>query len=202
MKEKLKTSFETIFSNSENLQYYFSPGRINIIGEHIDYNGGLVFPCAISLGTYAAISVREDDIINLYSENFPQNGIISFKLSDELTKSNVYVWFCIVYVPLPVAKSNVNSTGIGPNWPVYLNPAGCCCSPCAGVSTLVIVNVAAFPFQEATTSAVPKLAANVWVERERNGQFAFYLNYQYEEFYHSPPTYILQLQDYLQWLYP
>ena len=90
MKEKLKTSFETIFSNSENLQYYFSPGRINIIGEHIDYNGGLVFPCAISLGTYAAISVREDDIINLYSENFPQNGIISFKLSDELTKSNVW----------------------------------------------------------------------------------------------------------------
>ena len=90
MKEKLKTSFETIFSNSENLQYYFSPGRINIIGEHIDYNGGLVFPCAISLGTYAAISVREDDIINLYSENFPQNGIISFKLSEELTKSNVW----------------------------------------------------------------------------------------------------------------
>ena len=50
-KEILKQKFGDIFFASEDLSYYFSPGRINVIGEHIDYNGGLVFPCAISLGT-------------------------------------------------------------------------------------------------------------------------------------------------------
>jgi galactokinase len=49
---------------------YFSPGRVNVIGEHTDHNGGCVFPCAISLGTYAAISLRDDRKINLISENF------------------------------------------------------------------------------------------------------------------------------------
>jgi galactokinase len=47
-----------------------------------------VFPCAISLGTYAAISLRDDDIVNLYSANFKENGIISFSLSEELIKTN------------------------------------------------------------------------------------------------------------------
>ena len=89
-KEDLKLGFESVYSNVNQLMYYFSPGRINIIGEHIDYNGGLVFPCAISLGTYAAISVNEDDSVNLYSANFPQNGVKSFKLSDDLSKDGVW----------------------------------------------------------------------------------------------------------------
>ena len=90
IKENLKLYHYLIFSDSKELAFYFSPGRINIIGEHIDYNGGLVFPCSISLGTYGSVSVREDDEVNLYSANFKQDGIISFKLSDELTKDNLW----------------------------------------------------------------------------------------------------------------
>ena len=63
---ELKLKYENYYGKGEDLRYYFSPGRINVIGEHIDYNGGLVFPCAISLGTYACVSLREDNNLNLY----------------------------------------------------------------------------------------------------------------------------------------
>lgn len=89
-KKDLQISHCRIYPDSGELSFYFSPGRINIIGEHIDYNGGLVFPCAISLGTYAAISLRNDDTINLYSENFNENGVISFSLSYELLKTGIW----------------------------------------------------------------------------------------------------------------
>ncbi len=59
---------------------YFSPGRVNIIGEHIDYNGGLVLPAAISLGTYALISLRNDDVIRIFSTNFKEQGILEISL--------------------------------------------------------------------------------------------------------------------------
>ncbi|MDE7264583.1 MAG: galactokinase [Anaeroplasmataceae bacterium] len=89
-KEDLKKKFSEIFYNTGYLKYYFSPGRINLIGEHIDYNGGFVFPCAISLGTYAVVSLRRDQKISLYSENFPGDGIISFDLTRQLSKDNVW----------------------------------------------------------------------------------------------------------------
>ena len=81
IKQDLQLSHYLIYPDSKELSFYFSPGRINIIGEHIDYNGGLVFPCAISLGTYAAISLRDDDTIYIYSANFKTHGVLSFSLA-------------------------------------------------------------------------------------------------------------------------
>ncbi|WP_026564617.1 galactokinase [Bacillus sp. UNC41MFS5] len=63
-------------------QAFFAPGRINLIGEHTDYNGGHVFPCAITYGTYAVARTREDKVIRLYSTNFPEKGIIEFNLNE------------------------------------------------------------------------------------------------------------------------
>lgn len=63
---------------------FFAPGRVNLIGEHTDYNGGYVLPCALEIGTYASVKKREDRQFRLYSKNFPDKGIISFSL-DELS---------------------------------------------------------------------------------------------------------------------
>ena len=80
----LKNRFNEVFSAdaSADVKLYFAPGRINLIGEHIDYNGGFVFPAAITFGTYAAVTERTDDKVRLYSGNFEENGIIEFSISD------------------------------------------------------------------------------------------------------------------------
>lgn len=80
-RKELLNRFEEIFGYpTENL--YFSPGRINLIGEHTDYNGGKVFPCAITMGTYGVVAPREDKTIHAYSDNLPELGILSFSLED------------------------------------------------------------------------------------------------------------------------
>ncbi|MGL6119684.1 MAG: galactokinase [Fusobacteriaceae bacterium] len=61
-------------------EVYFAPGRVNLIGEHIDYNGGKVFPTALDFGTYAVLKKRDDKVFRMYSENFKDLGIIEFNL--------------------------------------------------------------------------------------------------------------------------
>ncbi len=73
--------FERTF-NHNNHRLFFAPGRINLIGEHTDYNGGHVFPCAITYGTYALVSKRNDTSVRLYSMNFPEEGLIEFNLDN------------------------------------------------------------------------------------------------------------------------
>ena len=64
----LEKRFEEIYGTKvEHL--YFAPGRVNLIGEHIDYNGGRVFPCALSFGTYLAVALRDDQKIAFASMN-------------------------------------------------------------------------------------------------------------------------------------
>jgi len=77
MKQIVEQNFKEIFGTEGKFRTYFAPGRVNLIGEHTDYNGGHVFPCALTIGTYATVRERDDNIINFYSMNFEEIGIIS-----------------------------------------------------------------------------------------------------------------------------
>ena len=55
MKEQLLKEFKEKFGSEGDIRSYFAPGRVNLIGEHTDYNGGHVFPCALTIGTYAIV---------------------------------------------------------------------------------------------------------------------------------------------------
>lgn len=76
MKEIIINKFEEVFGDSDQAKAYFAPGRVNMIGEHTDYNGGHVFPCALTIGTYAAARKREDNKLRFYSMNFEHLGVI------------------------------------------------------------------------------------------------------------------------------
>ncbi len=78
--ENLQEIFEEVFGAGGDIRTYFAPGRVNLIGEHTDYNGGHVFPCALTIGTYAVARGRDDRRIRLYSVNFEEDGIIEGSL--------------------------------------------------------------------------------------------------------------------------
>jgi len=86
----VKEVFKRLFGNKET-RLFFAPGRINLIGEHTDYNGGHVFPATITYGTYALAGKRNDRQVNLYSMNFEEKGVISFSL-DELEFDKKHDW--------------------------------------------------------------------------------------------------------------
>ncbi|MCY8972334.1 galactokinase [Bacillus atrophaeus] len=80
MREEVKGTFASVFGKQDGLRFFFAPGRVNIIGEHTDYNGGHVFPCALTIGTFAAVSQRKDRLVRMFSENFKETGVKEFKL--------------------------------------------------------------------------------------------------------------------------
>ena len=82
MKETVLKKFEELFGDIKDVNVYFAPGRVNMIGEHTDYNGGHVFPCALTIGTYAAARKREDDKLRFYSMNFDKLGVIESSIQD------------------------------------------------------------------------------------------------------------------------
>ena len=91
MKKKLFNKFAELFGSADQAHFYFSPGRVNLIGEHTDYNGGHVFPCALTIGTYGAARRREDRLIHFYSMNLDRFGVVEVSL-DDLSYNSKYNW--------------------------------------------------------------------------------------------------------------
>lgn len=79
---ELKEQFAALFGGGGEIKAYFAPGRVNLIGEHTDYNGGHVFPCALTIGTYGIIRPRSDRKLRFYSVNFSEMGIVESSLDD------------------------------------------------------------------------------------------------------------------------
>lgn len=86
----LEQKFKEVFGKDAE-QQFFAPGRVNLIGEHTDYNGGNVFPCAIDRGTYGLVSKRADRTFRMYSENFADLGVMEFTL-DKLVNDKKHDW--------------------------------------------------------------------------------------------------------------
>ena len=77
--QDLKKQFAEIFGDGDGIRTFFAPGRVNLIGEHTDYNGGHVLPCALSFGTYLLARKREEGKLRFYSLNFSDMGIVEWK---------------------------------------------------------------------------------------------------------------------------
>lgn len=82
IKDSLLKEFAEVYDDAEGVRVFFAPGRVNLIGEHTDYNGGHVFPCALTIGTYAAVRKRQDRKLRLCSMNFSRLGVIESSLDD------------------------------------------------------------------------------------------------------------------------
>src|SRR5204862_4520429 len=125
IKEEFKKRF-----NKEAEHIFFSPGRVNLIGEHIDYNGGRVMPCAIELGTWLAVSKNVDKVFRFHCLNFPETaelhlqnsysksgkawfnyplGIINHLISQGYSISGLDMWF---YGDLPIGAGLSSSASI------------------------------------------------------------------------------------------
>lgn len=89
--EEVRAKFEELFGKEGDIGIYFAPGRVNMIGEHTDYNGGHVFPCALTIGTYGAVRKRADRKLRFYSMNFEHLGVIESSL-DDLTPRQEASW--------------------------------------------------------------------------------------------------------------
>lgn len=88
--KELREEFIKLYGDNGEIREYLSPGRVNLIGEHIDYNGGCVFPCALSFGTFAVARKRDDNLVRLATTNFELK--VDVDLDKELTYTKEDDW--------------------------------------------------------------------------------------------------------------
>lgn len=139
MKANMIKMFNEIYGENENLRVFFSPGRVNLIGEHTDYNGGNVFPCALSFGTYGAIALRNDKTVRMYSDNFKDLGIITFNI-DELVNDEKHDWANYPKGVIDVMRKHGYSVESGFDMVVFGNiPNGAGLSSSASLELLMAV---------------------------------------------------------------
>ena len=139
MKNNILKKFNEKFGYENDVRVFFSPGRVNLIGEHTDYNGGHVFPCALSFGTYGAISQRNDKIVRMYSENFEDKGIISFEI-DNLKNEEEHDWANYPKGVIDVLRKHGYDVNQGFDMLVYGNiPNGAGLSSSASLELLMAV---------------------------------------------------------------
>ena len=91
IQQNVLDKFKELFGADGDIRVYFAPGRVNLIGEHTDYNGGHVFPCALTIGTYMAARKRDDRKLRFYSMNFDNLGVVEASL-DEFTPDPDGLW--------------------------------------------------------------------------------------------------------------
>lgn len=136
LSQPLAEVFEQVFNEPAELSF-FSPGRINLIGEHTDYNGGFVFPCAITLGTYAQVRIRQDRKLRLYSHNFSAEGVREFCL-DTLDYQETDGWTNYVKGMMQAIQQATHSFEYGLDIAFYGNlPNGAGLSSSASLEMLV-----------------------------------------------------------------
>lgn len=139
---ELAIMFEDMFETNYQDEY-FSPGRINLIGEHIDYSGGYVLPCAITQGTLGLVSPREDSKIVVYSMNFPDQGVMSFDVNEDLQYLSLDGWLNFVKGEVLFIKKAGYSIEKGFNLLVYGDiPNGAGLSSSASLELLLGVIIA------------------------------------------------------------
>lgn len=141
MRDEINNIFKKVFGDNNKTRTFFSPGRVNLIGEHTDYNGGNVFPCALSFGTYGVISLRDDSKVRMYSGNFEEIGIIEFSLDDIKYKKEDN-WVNYPKGVIDVIKKHGYNINRGFNVAVYGNiPNGAGLSSSASLELLIAVMI-------------------------------------------------------------
>ncbi len=103
MLKEMRNTFTKIFGTAYEPEKFFAPGRVNLIGEHTDHEGGFVFPCAINLGIYALAAKRDDKILRLYSMNFDEGIFTPFEINIDEIKNKIDIRTWVNY-PLGVVN--------------------------------------------------------------------------------------------------
>ena len=162
IRTRLQADFEAQFGDARDVRFFFAPSRINIIGEHIDYNGGAVFPCALTIGTYALARPNDLNVLRLYSVNMENRQDISLPLPAYDAKRE---W---ANYPIGVAKA-LEKEGVSPRGMdvvVYGNiPNGSGLSSSASLELLFGVLYSAF-WSERPIPTLTLVEAGVWCEND------------------------------------